>query len=287
MKKRFTIGYIFCERKEGKEEKEFNRQAKKKNIELIKFNLSKDINEKEIEDKAQKCQIIFNNSGEEFSQEFIKTLEELGKKVIDSSESFYYTEDKWMFYLKCNQNKIPVPRTILLSENINIAKKQIKDFNHWPIILKRIEGTCGEFVEKANSLSEAENIMKKFWKKGSEKIPIIAQEFIYSNKCYRVLTIDGETVQSVIKENKNWKQTGVFEKRCKRFKVDKDLKEIIKNIRKITKINICGIDLIKKQNEWIVLEVNTVPALDFILADREKIIGKILDLLIKGINKTS
>ena len=154
------IGYIFWEI-EGKdlEEKLFKKIAKKKGIELIEFNLHKGIDEKIIEEKAKKCDIIFNNSAEEFAIELVKTLEALGKKVIEPSKTHYYLEDKWMFFLKCKKNDIPTPKTILLSENINLARKEMINFSHWPIILKRVEGSCGNYVEKADNIKQAKKIV--------------------------------------------------------------------------------------------------------------------------------
>ena len=280
MKKKI-IGYIYCENKLGKDEKAFLKQAKKRNINLVMFNINIELNEKEIE-KAKKCDIIFNNSAEEFAWEFVKTLEELGKKVIDSSKTFYFTEDKWIFYLACREHDIPTPKTILLSEHINIAKKELHEFNNWPVILKRIEGTCGEYVERARNLDEAEKIINKFWKKGSERLPIIAQEFIES-PCYRVTTIGNEIVQTAVKNSKNWKKTGVYAKNIEKLKVDNSLKKIIKKVINICRINVCGIDLIKKNNQWLVLEVNSTPAFDFFESERETLIGKVLDMLVKKI----
>src|SRR3989344_2770291 len=129
------------------------------------------------------------------------------KKVIDSSEVFYKLEDKWLLYLKCRENNMPVPKTILLSENLNLALKELKDFSSWPVVLKRIEGTHGEYVEKADNPSQAKQIIKKFWKKGSERLPIIAQEIIISNS-YRVTWIGNKVVQSIIKKRSGWKATG-------------------------------------------------------------------------------
>ena len=39
--------------------------------------------------------------------------------------------------------------------------------------------------------------------------------------------------------------------------------------------------IIKKDNKWLVLEVNAVPALDFFETEREKLAGKILDFLVQ------
>ncbi len=275
-----SVGYIFWGIEDGIDKKAFEKVARKKKIELIAFNIAEGIEEKEIEEKAKKCEVIFNNSGEKFAIEIVKTLESLGKKVIDSSKIYYYTEDKWMFFLKCKENKIPTLDTILLSENTNLVKKELKNFNNWPVVLKRIEGCSGEYVEKADDINEAIEIIKKFWEKGSERLPIIAQEFV-SSPSYRVTVINGKIVQTAIKESSNWKHTGVSSERFKKFKVDKNLKTIIKKVVEVMKINICGIDLLKKDDAWLVLEVNSSPGLGFFDNAREKIVGEILDFLVK------
>ncbi|MFA5855730.1 MAG: ATP-grasp domain-containing protein [Candidatus Pacearchaeota archaeon] len=283
MKKR-VVGYIYCEKDLGPDEKAFLKEAKKRDLGIVFFNISKDFNEEDIEEKAKMCDIIFNNSAEEFSIEFVKTLEELGKIVVDSSKTYYFIEDKWMLYLECKKNKISTPNTILLSENINLAKKDLIKFNHWPVILKRIEGTCGNYVEKAENKQDAEKIIKKFWKMGSERIPIIAQEFIPSFS-YRVTVIGGEIVQTAIKENHGWKCTGVYEKKFKKFEVDKELLKIVKKAINVTKVNACGIDFLKKEGKWVLLEVNSTPAFDFFQKERGFLIGKVLDLLKRKIKR--
>lgn len=278
--KKLVIGYIFCERKPGKDEETFLKEARKRNIQLVMFNICKKINEKELERKARKCKVIFNNSAEDYAPEFVKTFEELGKKVVDSSITCYHSEDKWMFFLECKKHKIPSPETILLPEDINAAKQELKEFGYWPVVLKRVFGTQGEFVDKADNLEQAEKIIEKFWRKGSERAPIIAQELIRS-PCYRVTVIDKEIVQTALKTNRGWKSTGVYAKKIKRFKISKKLKKLIDQVIKVTHIKVCGIDLLKKNNKWYVLEVNSAPAFDFFEEEREMLIGKVLDLLRK------
>lgn len=279
--KRFTLGYLFSEKKLGKDEKIFAKICKKKNIDLVMFNILDKINETELEQKAKKCDIIYNNSAEDFVYEIIKTLEALGKKVIDSSETYYYIEDKWLFYLKCKEHKIPVPETILLSENINLAKNEIADFNKWPIVLKRIEGTQGDFVEKAENLKEADEIIKKFWNSANERIPIIAQEFIHSPS-YRVTLIGDKIVQTALKENKGWKSTGVYQKKFKKFPINKKLKNIIEKVKTLSGIKICGIDFLEKDGAPLLLEVNTTPGFDFFENEREGLIEQVIDFLKKS-----
>lgn len=278
MKKK-GIGVLFDEQKElGEEERIFVNLAKRKKINLVMINTSKEINEKEMKEKIKNCKIIFNNTAENIGTEIAKTLEALGKKVIEPPGVYYFIEDKWMFFVKCRKNKIPVPETILLPENIKIAKKYLKNFGRWPVILKRVYGTWGEYVEKADNLNQAEKIIKKFWKKGSERLPIIAQEFIRSPS-YRVTIIKDKVVQTAIKENIGWKATGIYRKKFKKFKVDSELKKIIKKIDKFSKMDIYGVDLLKKDGKWVVLEINAEPGLDFFKNERKKLIGKVLDFL--------
>jgi len=283
--KRKVIGVIYSGNSFGKDEKILLELAKNKKVELIMINIFKNIDEDELEEKIKKCDIIYNNTAEDFSIEIAKTIEVLGKKVIDSPEDFYFTEDKWMFFMKCRENKIPTPETILLSENWGIAKKQLKDFKHWPVILKRISGTMGEYVDMAKNVEHAEKIILRFWQKGSEKLPIIAQEFIKSPS-YRVTLIGDKIVQTALKQNKKgWKATGNYAKTFDKFSIDKKLEKIIKKVMKTVKINICGIDLLKKNDEWVVLEVNSEPGFDFFENEREMLVEETLDFLIKSIRK--
>ena len=278
--KKVGIGYILSGHGLGEDEEICLRLAKKNNIELIMFNTSEEIDEEQIKEKIKKCDIIYNATAEDFAIEFEKTIEELGKKVIDSSKAYYYTEDKWMFFLKCKEHKIPTPKTILLLENISTAKKELEKFNQWPVILKRINGCMGEFVEKAENIKESEKIIKKFWKKGSERLPIIAQEFIKSPS-YRVTLIGNRIMQTAVKENTGWKSTGVYEKRFKKFRIDKKLKELIRKISKVMKIKICGIDFLKKDGKWFVLEINSSPGFDFFSIERKELNAELLRFLKK------
>lgn len=280
MKKK-TIGIISCSREIEKEGRLFLEIAKKKEAKVILINISDKFDIKTFKRKVKQCDIIYCSVWDDFSVELTKTIEEWGIKVLESSTSYYYTEDKWMFYVKCKKNNVPTPETILLSENITNAKRELKQFGKWPVILKRINGTMGEYVEKAKGMEEAESIIKKFWKKGSEKLPIIAQEFIKSPS-YRVTVIGNKIVQTALKKNNaGWKATGVYAKKFEHFDIDKKLERIIKKTMKFLDVKICGIDMLKKDGKWFLLEVNGQPSLDFFEEEQEKLTEHAINLLIK------
>jgi ribosomal protein S6--L-glutamate ligase len=159
-----------------------------------------------------------------------------------------------------------------------MARAELKEFGKWPVILKRIYGTRGQWVERADSLDEGVAKVKAFWAKDADKLPIIGQEFIKSFS-YRVTIINGKIIQTAIKKSNRWKCTGVYIKKVEKFKVDAKLRKILKKVIKTMKIGICGVDLLKKGKEWVVLEVNAEPGLDFIDGEQEMLVGKVLDYL--------
>jgi RimK family alpha-L-glutamate ligase len=279
--KKKVVGILYCGREPTKEIETFLNLAKKKEVKLIAINLSDKFNIKLFKRKIKRCDIIYCSVWDDFSTELVKMIEEWGIKIFESSNSFYYTEDKWMFYVKCKKHNIPTPDTILLSENINNARRELREFGRWPVVLKRISGTMGEYVGKAKGMGEAEDLIKKFWKKGSEKLPIIAQEFVKSPS-YRVTLIGNKIVQTALKKNNaGWKATGVYAKKFEHFEVNKKLERILKRVMKMVDIKICGVDMFKRDGKWILIEVNSQPSLDFFEEEREKLTEMTLDFLIK------
>lgn len=257
------IGYITNTRIPAVEDETFQRIAKKVGVDLVIINPAKDFDSDKIAEKVKDCDIIYNNEIDYSSLEIAKQLEFQGHKVVESSRSYYYTEDKWILYLQCLKSKIPTPRTVLLSSDLISARDQIKNFSKFPIILKRVQGCMGKFVDRADDADSAIEIVKKFWERGEDRFPIIAQEFVDSDS-YRVLTIGGKIVQTALKKSTDWKATGMASKTFEKFEVDAKLKRIIRKITKVIDIEICGIDLAKKENgDWILIEVNSGPAYDF------------------------
>lgn len=276
------IGYLFYGTKFGVDESTFLRLARKKNLKVVMFNIYKKRDLKKWRKKAKSCELIFNNSGEEKAIKFVKLFEKWGCRVIESSKSYYREENKWGIYLRCKKHKISTPRTIILPNNLENALKKLQGFNEWPVILKKIYGCQGTFVSKADNIQEAGEILKKFDKSARANWPTIAQRFIPSPS-YRVLTIDKKIVQTAIKGKGSWKKTGVYTKSFKKIKITRSLLRIVRRITRISEINICGIDLLKKNGRWYILELNGQPCWNFFEDEREMLVNKILNFLIKEI----
>jgi len=95
----------------------------------------------------------------------------------------------------------------------------------------------------------------------------------------------GKIVQTAIKKGKTWKSTGVHENKFEKFKIDRQLEQIIKKVIKILKIKICGFDSLKKDAQWLILEANCEPGLDFYPEEQEKLVSLTLDFLKKEAKK--
>jgi len=277
-----TIGYLYGNLKFSKEDEIFIELAKKKGISLVLLNTASDMGEGEIEKKAEPCDLIFNNTAGEIAIEVAKTFEELGKQVIENTKIYYYTENKWMFYVKCRKNKILTPKTILLPYRFSGIKKELIEFNQWPVVLKKTSGEQGEFVERAVNIEEAINIIEKFWEKSKDRAPIIAQEFVKS-KSYRVTVVGDKILQTTLKDGHGWKSTGMYAEKLERFELDEKLEKIVQKIIRVVKMGICGIDFMKRDDEWLAIEVNAEPSFELLEEDTERIISEVLDFLKKQV----
>ena len=88
------------------------------------------------------------------------------------------------------------------------------------------------------------------------------KQFIKS-KSYRVTVIDKRIVQTATKDANGWKSTGVYQKIHHKFKIDPALKRIVNRIIRATRIHVCGIDFLKRDGKWLVIEANATPSFDF------------------------
>src|SRR3989344_3033226 len=128
-RKKLSIGIIYYKTYHDYEDRLLPNALRKKNMDVICLPAEEQLDFDEIKEKTKNCKLIYNDTICQpilfESLELSKTLEELGKKVINSSYSFYYQEDKWMFYLKCLEHRIPTPKTYLIPREIRFYSRII------------------------------------------------------------------------------------------------------------------------------------------------------------------
>lgn len=265
MAKKYTIGYVYPESDKCLDDKILIKYLKKR-FNVILFPLEKQIDPDQIEKQAKLCKLIINNAViEPYTWEAIelsKTLEEFGVKVINSSHSFYYQEDKWMFYLECLEHKIPTPTTYIISKKMNYNKEKIKKLLvEGPIVIKAVFSDKGLCVERAKTFEEFSNKLKKIIDKNPIS-PIIAQKYIeHGSVGYKVFVIGNKAIQCVMMKGKIWELTGTKNvENFKYFKPDKKLKEICKKVPRAFGMKWCSLDFIKQDDNLYIIEVNGCPS---------------------------
>ena len=247
----------------------------KKDFNLIFFPIQNDIDYALLKKQSEDIKLIINTAGDMpntyDSLEIVKTFEELGKHVIDSSKSFYYREDKWMFYQTCVKNHLPTPVTFYIPRNINISKEKLKHIlSEGPVVFKGAFSDTGRAVKRAMNYNEAIKVIKELRKK-INVMPIVAQRYVPHGKIsFRVTLAGDKIIQSIVKYGKTWKEGKLFWKneKYRLFKTDKNLERLCKKTAKVFGLEWCGIDLMKDEaDNWYIIEVNSCPSMDFVLKD--------------------
>ena len=263
------IGYIYDTDELTKEDEMFLDAVNQMKHKVVLYSVTKSL------DRLPKCDVAINNSAETTAHELAKTLEYYGTKVVNPSNSYYYSEDKWLFYLKCKELGLNVPETKLLPVTINGCRDVVEDMGK--VVIKNVMSDNGDLVEKADDIEEASKIIKIFRER--DNAPLIAQQFLKnSNKVYRVTIIGNEIVQAVIRKSTYWKCTSARQKKdYKRFDVPKQLAKQCLQLSKKLKLPWCGIDLLEDNGKFYFLEINSAPGMDFIDSDVKMLYEKLID----------
>jgi len=282
------IGVICTPRGNATEKSLFPILEKKFN--LVLFPIQKDVDYGLLKKRAEKTMIVLNTAFDMpntyDSLEIVKTFESLGKKVIDSSKSFYYREDKWLFYQTCIKNKLPTPKTYYIPRNISLGKLE-KILITGPMVFKGAFSDTGRAVKRAMNYEEARKVISSLRKKIGT-MPIIAQHYIPHGKIsYRVTLVGGKIVQSVVKYGKTWKEGKLFWKneKYRLFKPDKKIADLCRKTARVFGLEWCGIDLMKDSHgKWYLIEVNSCPSMDFVVKDIKRANEKLAYYLL-NVNK--
>lgn len=262
--------------------------ALKRKFNVVLFPIQEDIDYGWIKEQAKNIKLVINTAGDvpntEDSLEMVKTLEGLGRHVIDSSRSNYYKEDKWLFYLTCIKHNLPTPKTYYIPRNISLSKGRLREIlDEGGVVFKGVFSDTGRAVKRAMNYKEALRAIKNLRKKiGS--MPMIAQLYVPHGKVsYRVTLAGDRIIQAIVKYGRTWKEGKLFWKNEKYriFKVDKNVVRLCKKTARVFGIEWCGIDLMRDTNgKWYIIEVNSCPSMDFVIKDAKRAVEELVNYFI-------
>ncbi len=301
--KNFFIFYLCSGKPSSHRFIRIEEEAKKRNLNFQPINLyrenfftdrgllNSEINEI-IKFNKRDAFLSFSNSLE--SHFLLSFLDSVGAKKAWPSYHSTIFADKFYTNYFFTQNNVTTPKTTLLVDKREISE-QAKLVGGFPCVAKNSVGTEGISVRIVNSDKEMLGFIEEELTRrmNLEKIKIpntrfsfILQEYIKEAKGsdYRVLCLGNEIVGGI----KRTSQTDDFRAnvslggKAEDFEVPKELKKICEKTMKKGKLFYAGLDFIKREDEWVAIEINTSAQFKgFEEATGINVAGKIIDKLLK------
>lgn len=198
-----------------------------------------------------------------FALAIIRHLERLGLKSFNSSASIDIVKDKLFSQQILAENKLPVPKTMLVKFPINIelVDKQLK----FPVVIKTISGSQGSGVFLSEDSKHFVEFMD-FVRATQPNANIILQEFIKEShgKDLRVLVVGGRVVACV----KRFSVDGGFKANFSRggkmepYELTPEIEWLARESARILDLDIAGIDLLFGDNGFKICEANSSPGFE-------------------------
>ncbi len=194
-----------------------------------------------------------------FYLDILHTLKLLGVPVYNDAGAIERSVDKAMTSILLQQSGLVLPPTWVLKDRqkiTEIAEQELKQGH--ALISKPLFGSQGEGVRRYDKSTDL------FWLADSYGV-FYLQRFVhcagigYSD--IRAFVIHGEVVAVMRRRGKSWLNNVARGARCEVVDADSELKSIAYQAVQALSMDYAGVDLIEnRQGEYIVIEVNSIPA---------------------------
>ncbi|NJO63604.1 MAG: RimK family alpha-L-glutamate ligase [Richelia sp. RM2_1_2] len=198
-----------------------------------------------------------------FALAVIRHLERLGLKSFNSSVSIDTVKDKLFSQQILAENKLPVPKTMLVKFPINIelVEKQLK----FPVVIKTLSGSQGSGVFLSEDAKHFVEFMD-FVRATQPNANIILQEFIQTSygQDLRVLVIGGRIVACVrrFSEDNSFKANFSRGGKMEEYKLTPEIEWLALESAKLLGLDIAGIDLLFDGDGYKICEANSSPGFE-------------------------
>jgi len=194
-----------------------------------------------------------------FSWQVLKNLESEGHYFINPLETIYNSSDKFKAAKILSKNGLKTPKTALVRDYedgkhfLNTTKMD------YPVVLKNSFSKCGTKVDRVNSDSELKKLSRNaIWENK------LIQEYVDfkegdTYKDMRILVIDGEVIGGYRRVSDNFITNLHIGGRIEPLNVSSELEEMALKCSECMNGYIMGIDILPKDGEYYIVEVNTAP----------------------------
>lgn len=203
---------------------------------------------------------------------FARRAQNEGLVVMDDPDSILRCTNKVFLEELLRANKVPTPKTLILSKG---QEKQLEQALSFPIILKIPDGSFSRGVYKAENPKELKSICKILF---HDSDLILAQEYMYTDYDWRVGVLDRKPlfVCKYMMSTGHWQiydhtaeenYSGGFET----MTIEEAPKRVVKTALKAANLigdGLYGVDLKETDAGVFVIEVNDNPSIDSEVEDK-------------------
>ncbi len=218
----------------------------------------------------------------------------LGDKINFPQQKAWELADKFKSHIFLSKNDIKTPRSglILAEESIESIAQEIGGF---PCVIKKTTGGNGKMVEIVSNKGQCLDFINAMKENISADHPFprifsfLLQELIKESKGvdYRALCVGGEILGLMkrISQGDSFKANFSLGGLIEQVDMIEEIKAISRKIMKKTGLLIAGIDFIKSQKGYQVLEINTSPQFKgFEQVTNINVAGKVIEEIIERIH---
>lgn len=195
-----------------------------------------------------------------FGLAVIRELEQLGVCTINCARTVEIVKDKLITHQLLARNSIPIPKTMLV--NFPVDVDLVEKVFGFPVVVKTISGTHGNGVYLSENKSKFLDLMGLV--DGTLKgVNIILQEYIESSRGrdLRVFTVGGKVVACMERKARRNEFKANFSQGAEVLShpITSEIEWLGIETSRLLDVEVGGIDLLFKDNKFLVCEANTSP----------------------------
>ncbi|MGM0952548.1 MAG: RimK family protein [Pseudomonadota bacterium] len=206
---------------------------------------------------------------------FARKAEAEGMVVIDDPVSILRCTNKVFLADLLRTNRVPTPKTLILSKDQKNAVEQVADELGFPVVIKIPDGAFSRGVAKAKDKKELAAGLKELFRQSAL---VLAQEYFYTDYDWRIGVLGGRAIYACkyMMVKGHWQiyqhggaavESGDFET-LPTYEVPRNVIQAALNATRLIGNGLYGVDIKQAGNRVAVIEVNDNPSIDSEVEDK-------------------
>ncbi|MDX1818656.1 MAG: RimK-like ATPgrasp N-terminal domain-containing protein, partial [Marinobacter sp.] len=206
---------------------------------------------------------------------FARKAEAEGLVVIDDPVSILRCTNKVFLADLLKNNKVPTPRTLIISKDQKDAVDRIVSELGFPVVIKIPDGAFSRGVTKAKDEKELKAGLRDLFRQSAL---VLAQEYLYTDYDWRIGVLGGRAIYAckymmvkghwqIYQHGESRVESGGFET-LPTYEVPRNVIQASLNATRLIGNGLYGVDIKQSGNRVAVIEVNDNPSIDSGVEDK-------------------